>query len=405
MGTGAPSGAYYHFGLEYAQTLALEGIELQVRQTQGSVENLELLSASPGVDIALVQGGVVDPEIETKLRSLGSVYYEPLWVFHRAGLEPRRLADLENRRLAVGAKGSGTRALALQLLEANGIGAVQAELLPLGGDAAVQAMEEGQVDVAFLVASAQASVVKRLLTASGVTLMSFERADAYTRLFPFLTRIDMPRGVIDLGNDIPPRPVTLLATTANVLAREDLHPALIDLMLQALSSAHAPAGLFEQTGEFPSARYLQLPLAPEAKRFYTSGPPLLRRYLPFWGATLADRLKVMLLPFIALMLPLLRFAPPVYRWRMRSRIYRWYRLLLRVEDALMQDTERRDEKDLLRELDRIEQDVRRLSVPLSFADELYELRLHINLVRGKVRSAETVRASIVGADMANTRSQ
>jgi TRAP transporter TAXI family solute receptor len=384
MATGNPQGAYHAFATAYAEHLAAEGIELQLVNTAGSVENLDLLRQGL-VDVAMVQGGVSATQAGEELHSLGSLYYEPLWLFARAGLDVDRIPRLAGKRVAIGAQGSGTQALVSRLLQDNGLDAGAADLVTLAGDEAAAALLEGRVDAAFFVSSAQSGLVSRLLRAQEVAPASFERAAAYARRYRFLTSLQLPEGAVDLQRNIPARPVQLLAPAANLVIDAQLHPAVIDLLLQAAEAEHADGGWFEAPGEFPQAGLLAYPLAGEARRFYKHGPPLLQRFLPFWAASLIDRLKVMLLPLVLMLLPLVRVMPPIYTWRMRARVYRWYDELERVDSQLASgDTVDRDA--LAAELDRIETDVREVRVPLSFAHQLYHLRQHIALVRQDLSS-------------------
>jgi hypothetical protein len=242
----------------------------------------------------------------------------------------------------------------------------------------------GEVDAASLVTSHRSSVVQMLLRSKNVRLLSANRAEAYTTRLRFLHRVKLPEGVIDLRNNIPPGDITLLAPAAQLVVREDFHPALIDLVLQAATETHAAGGLFERPGEFPSPQYLDFPLGKEAQRFYKSGPPFLRRHLPFWAATLVDRLKIMLLPFLALLFPLFKLMPPIYRWRMRSRIYHWYSELEAVDSRIQKNHAVEQIDEYLAELDRIEDMASTVSVPLSFSKELYDLRLHIEMLRNEL---------------------
>lgn len=381
MASGGEQGAYHAFANAYAKRLAAEGIELQIVNTAGSVENIALLRSGQ-VDVAMVQGGIEDDGRGEELHSLGSLYFEPLWLFKRAGLEIDRLPQLRGRDVAIGLDGSGTQALVKRLLSDNGLETDSPQLHRLGGDAAAKALLAGQVDAAFFVSSARSELVSLLLRAPDIELVSFERADAYARRYRFLSSLELPEGVVDLHQNIPPRPVKLLAPAANLVVNADIHPAVIDLLLQAAEQAHAEGDWFEQRGQFPQDALLAYPLAQEAKRYYRHGPPFLQRYLPFWAASLIDRLKVMLLPLVLMLLPLLRIMPPIYTWRMRSRVYRWYEQLEQVDLRLVkQDTDR---QALAAELDRIENDVRAVHVPLSFADRLYHLRQHIDLVRQRL---------------------
>lgn len=378
MATGGIDGAYHVFATRYAERLAREGITLELRPSAGSVENIRLLRDG-SVSLAFVQGGVDDAAPDAAgLQSLGSVYYEPLWLFHRRDLGFSDVRDLAVKRVAVGPPGSGTRALVTRLLKDNGV--IDSERWdPAGGEAAVDALIDGRIDAAFFVISAQSPLIDRLLRAPDVALADFERADAYTRRYRFLSSLLLPRGVVDLGADIPGSPVRLLAPAANLVVRPDLHPAVSELLLQAANDVHRAGGWFEDDGEFPKPALLAYPLSGEAERYYKNGPPFLQRYLPFWAASLVDRLKVMLLPLLVLMLPLIKVMPPIYTWRMRARVYRWYDELESAEQRLA-DGER-DRDHVFAELDRIEAEVQRIKVPLSFTDQLYHLRQHIDLVR------------------------
>ena len=388
IATGSESGAYYHVAQRYRDILARDDVTLHIRTTAGSTQNLSLLEAQePTVEVAFVQGGIGDAEANPELVSLASLYFEPLWVFFQQHPSIVGLADLGQKRIAVGAQGSGTRPIALQLLQDNGIGDEQAELLPLGGQEAVDALVAGEVDAVFLVASPQSEAVQTLLTAEDIGLLNFRRADAYSRFHPYVSSVRLPEGAINLEANIPPQDVMLLAPTANLVANPTLHPALQDLLLFAAEEVHGRGGLFEERGQFPSSKYLDFPLSKEAARYFESGRPFLLRYLPFWAASLVDRLKVMLLPLVALLIPLGRLLPPIYRWQVRSRIYRWYKELLVINPKLQESLADAQCERYLQELERIEDEVAKLSVPLSYAQELYNLRVHIQLVRDQVQRA------------------
>ena len=392
MVTGGEEGAYYLFGLRYQEILARHGIALEVRTSTGSIENIQLLDQDRDhADVALVQGGTEQDAVPDDLVSLGSLYYEPLWIFHRADLKIERLPDLRAKRISIGEHGSGTRAVVSQLLEANGIAPTSPGIESLGSDAAARALRAGDLDAAFFVTAPESPLVQELLRTPGLALMSLDRAAAYARRCRFLSQVTLPQGVIDLEANLPPRDVTLLAPTANLVVRADFHPALIDLLLQATAEVHSPGGLFERPGQFPSSEYVAFPLSKEAQRHLESGPPFLQRYLPFWAATLVDRLKVMLVPLIAMLLPLVKTMPLTYQWRIRSRIYRWYRELEPVESASLAGEPPPEIDDRLTELDRIEREVAKLSVPLSYREKVYDLRLHINLVRTQLRSLQAGR--------------
>jgi hypothetical protein len=334
---------------------------------------------------------MAQPSDAKAILGVASLFFEPIWVFYRNPAPIDRLSLLQSKTIAVGPIGSGTRAIALDLLQENVIGESSARLLPLDAGQALRALTEQRIDAAFVIASAEAPVVQALLRLPDVRLMDFSRAEAYVRKHRFLSDIVLPEGAIDLGSNIPAQPVRLLAVTANLVVRRGIHPALVDLLLQATGEVHGKGGLFEEPSEFPSPRYLDFPLHPDAKRYYKSGPPFLQRYLPFWAAAQLDRLKVMLLPLLALVLPLVKIMPPTYRWRMRSRIYRWYREIQAVELQAEQSRSAELIERQLAELDRIEQDVTKVSIPLSFHDELYDLRMHLGLVRDRLREVQAGR--------------
>ena len=383
MATGTAGGAYNALAERYRIFLDQHGITLELRTTAGSVENLGLLESGE-VSVALVQGGIVGDTPPAGLHSLGSLFFEPLWLFHRQGLDLDRLTSVAGLRVAIGAEGSGTRALAERLLEENGV-SEQVETLPLAGTEAAEALLAGDIDALVMVSSASSTLVRQLVADANVQLASFARADAYERRYRYLSSLKLPEGTFDLAADRPERDVSLLAAAASLVGNDSLHPAVVDLLLQAASAVHGDGGVFAEHGQFPAAKFLDLPLSPDAERFYRYGPPFLQRFMPFWAATLVDRLKVMLLPLLVLMIPLFKIMPPLYQWRMRARIYRWYSELETVDDAVDDSPDAERRAVLIADLDRIEHDLREVRVPLSFANQLYHLRQHLELVRARLR--------------------
>ena len=382
ISTGTESGTYHAFAKRYQEILARDGVTLELRTSSGALENFRRLADDESeVEIGFVQGGTADSEDAPDLLSLGSVSYEPVWVFYRGVERVDRLGQLRSRRIAIGAEGSGNRKLALELLAANGASAAPTRLLPLGGIDAAEALVAGAADAVIVVAAPEAGVVKALLYAKGVRLMNFDRAAAYTRRFQFLYPVMLPQGTIDLIRDIPPADTHLFAPTANLLIKDTLHPALVDLMMQAISEVHGGRGVFHNAHEFPSAKDPEFPLSPEARRYYQSGAPFLQRYLPFWAATLADRIMVMLIPVIALLIPLLRAAPALYAWRVRSRLYRLYGELKFLEHDIRDNLGPHQYDDYMARLDAIDQAADTRPIPLAFADQQYTLRQHIDFVR------------------------
>jgi TRAP transporter TAXI family solute receptor len=383
LATGHEDGAYFAFGQAYAERFRREGFELVLSQTAGSVENLRLLTDEPAeVPVAFMQGGIGTPAEHPALTSLGSIYFEPIWVFVRGSETPGRLTGLAGKRIAVGAAGSGTRAAALLLLADNGITDETAELLEMDGNQALEALAEGTVDAAFFVGAATSQTIATLLTLPEVTPMSFERAEAYVRRHAWLSKVVLPMGTLDLANNLPARDLVLLAPTATVVVTPEMHPALIDLMLLAMDDTHRQGGYLEPAGFFPTGDYVTYPLEPAARRFYERGPPFLQRYLPFSAANLIDRLWVMVLPLLTLLYPLFKILPPVYSWRMRARVTRWYKELAALDDRLNDRSIERAEAT--ERLDEIERSVEQVHVPAGFADRAYTLRLHIDYLRRKV---------------------
>jgi len=383
MATGSASGAYQAFGKRYAEHFARQGVELVLQPSAGSIENLDALTMPDStVDIAFLQGGIGNAGDHPDLQSLGSVYYEPFWVFVRSQSQPRRLTELKGKRVAIGAEGSGTRAVALTLLADNGVTSDNTDLHAIGSTGAAKSLRLGDIDAAIFVTSVTSKIVRGLLGTPGIALMNFERADAYVRRNNFLSKVVLPKGIVDLAQNLPADDTVLLAPSATIVAAPHLHPALIDLMLMTMSKAHKAGGHLEAIGEFPSDKFLTYPMAPAAEQFYKRGPPLLQRYLPFWAANLIDRLKIMLLPLLTLLYPLFKILPPAYNWRMQSKISRWYKDLQAMDDELHAKAITPDEARAL--LDRIEDAVEQMTVPVTFASNAYTLRLHIEFLRRKV---------------------
>jgi len=395
IGCGPPEGANFRYAQTYQKILSKEGISLELRNTAGSAENLKLLgAASSGVDVAFVQGSMKSLVQDTDLVSLGSLFFEPLWIFHRRDLAVRRIPDLKGLRLAVGKEGGGTRILTMRLLELNGVNSQNTQILAYGYQKAADMLLNGEVDVAFFVSTHLASHVIKLIDAKSVKLMGVERAEAYALLYHYLYVLKVPEGVIDLEANIPARDLTLVAPTTQLVARPDLHPALINLLLEAAVIVHKSGGDFEREGEFPTPKYLEFKLSPDAERFYKFGPPFLQRYLPFWIAILVSRISILLLPLVAVVLPLFKLMPIVYRWRMRSKIYRWYSKLRAFDPERHKEEGTERLQAYLVQLERIEEKVSNISVPLSFSEELFHLRMHIDMLRSKLRQMITNGPSI-----------
>jgi TRAP transporter TAXI family solute receptor len=394
LSTGQQNGAYEAFGKKYADLLGKHGIKVVLKPSTGSYENLQRLAAGEA-DIAFLQSGTTSQdEAERKgLISLGSLFTEPLWLFLREDVKVKDLTQLKGLRINFGPEGSGAPRLFKQVLEANGLEPSELKVSSLANTPATVELLEKRIDGLVFSSAPDAPLIQMLLITPGIKLFDFTQAEAYTRRLPFLTHVVLPRGIVDLGRDLPAKDYHLIAPTATLVARDDLHPALVDLLVQAASTIHSGAGWFQQQGQFPSPKYSEIPVAHEAAKFYKDGPPFLQRYMSFWLANLFDRMWVVVVALGALILPLSKVVPPLYVWRIRSRVFRWYGQLRTVEQALAAAPEDRRDAVYAEQLERlndIEERVNQISIPLSFADDLYGLRSHINLVRQRILAAHEV---------------
>ena len=389
--TAGPAGSSFRrFADSYQKLLATRGVTLEILSSDGSLSNLQrLLAADSRVDIGFVQGGVAKDTGVDGLLSLGSIAYQPLWIFYRSPTPVTRLADLAGQRIAVGVEGSGTRALALTLLSANGITSPPTTFLELEADAAATSLLEGKLDAVFLMGdSASMQTLRALVRSPGIQLFNFTQADAYVRRYPYLNKIELPQGSIDLGKNLPAQDVALIGPTVELVARKELNSALAGLLVDVAQQVHGKPGLLQKRGEFPAPLQHEITISDDARLFYKSGQSFLYRNLPsFWVANLLNRLLVAIIPLIIVLVPAIRFFPVVYRWSIQLRIYRCYRPLLRLErDAFGPLTQERVQ-DLLRRLDEIEETVNHVKVPASFAYQFYELRGHLAFVRQRLKTA------------------
>ncbi len=389
IATGSQQGAYYQFAKQLQSEFALEGIDLILLETEGSVENLEHLADGGDAQVAFLQSGIANAARHSAIEGLASLYFEPLWVFSNHSKRLQRVGDLTGLRIAVGPARSGTRQVMTQLLADNGLDENHLTLLPLAGLAAVDALIDGTIDVVTTISAEHAVTVKQLLGKNhpGIKLMSFERADAYARRYPYFSSVSLPEGVIEFDLNIPASRIQLVTTAATLVVRNDLHPALSDLLMQAAGRVFKRDTLFSSAGQFPSPEFLDFQLNPEAERYFKYGVPFLQRFLPFWAANLIDRLKLLALPLIALFLPLSKILPPAYRWSVRKKIYHWYDEVQLIDQSAFDNTDDENLHNCLQQLARIESDARDVDVPLGYAHELYALRQHIDLLKQQISSA------------------
>ena len=387
--TSGPDGsAFRRYADRYKQILARRGITLEVLASEGAVENLKRLTDNGvKVDVGFVQGGVAAPFDVTNLVSLGSIAYEPLVLFYRGSSHLETLSQLSGKRIAIGRIGSGTHALASTLLKANGISEAGAtKLVQIGGERAVAAMLDREIDAAFLMGdSASGANMAKLLRARGVQLYDFAQAEGYVRRFRYLSRLELPRGSIDFGRDLPRQKLSLIAPTVELIAREGLHPALSDLLIEAAREVHGRANLMQNAREFPAPLEREYPISTDAARYYKSGKSFAYRYLPFWIASLVDRTVFLLIPIVVLLVPGMRLVPTLYGWRIRSRIFRRYAELMALEREALEPLTPERRQAMQARLAAIEKAVIRAKIPGSHADELYVLREHMSFVASRLQ--------------------
>lgn len=393
LATGPAQSAYEAFGKRYAEALKKEGIAVVLLPSEGSAANLQLLREGKA-DLGFVQGGsseagkLQEAGLE-ELESLGSLFLEPVWLFYREDAARRvnpqatlsALTELKGLRVNTGTPGSGLPSLMAKLLESNRIDRSALTVSELEQTPATVAFLGGELDAIVFASAPESLMVQMLLQTPGVKLMDFAQSEAYSRRFAFLSPAVLPRGVVDLAADIPPQDVRLLAPTTTLLTRPGTHPALVQLFALAGNDIHGSAGWFKEAREYPKLAHNEVPVSAEAERSIRNDKPFLQRYLPFWVANLVERMWLVMGLIIAIMLPLSRIVPPLYQFRVRSRIFRWYGQLRDIENRIDSP---HSQDALLDELGRLEQRAGKISVPLSYANELYALRNHIALVRAKL---------------------
>lgn len=378
---GGVDGQYYALAHQYREHLAVHGIEVEVLETAGTVENYQLLMDG-AADVALLQGGQANSARREAVQSLGGMFAEPFWIFAREDIPVQTFGDLRALRLAAGKPGSGTRALADQLT--SDWGGVWAEPSTLGGSAAATALLSGDVDAAVFAASVQAPYVQTMLRDARVRTVPIERANGLAMRYPALAPVTLYEGVVDLGANRPAQDTPLVAAIAQLGVRDGLHPALQSVLLEAAEPIHGQGSILTRAGTFPDATRIDLPLSDEARRYYRKGPTFLRRYFSFGWANFLERAWVFLIPLLTLMIPLSRAAPPLYRWRIRRKIYIWYNDLHALERRGFEAADEATRQQVLSEIHALQLEVGKVEVPVSYNDELYHLRSHINFVEALI---------------------
>jgi TRAP-type uncharacterized transport system substrate-binding protein len=359
--------------------------KLKILESKGSRENLKRLTdPSFKVDIGFVQGGITNSNYMTKLVSLGSISYEPLWVFYRSGTSAALLSEFKGKRIAIGPHGSGTRSLAIDMLALNSVAETNSTFLDLDAEPAADGLVNGTVDLAFMMGdSASTKVMRELLHAPDIQIFDFSQADAYSRKIPYLNKLVLPKGSLDFGKNIPPHDINLVGPTVELVARADLHPALIDLLWDAMREVHGGKKMLQRKGEFPApVDHDNISVSVETVRYEKSGKTFLYKYLPFGLAGLLTRVLVAFVPALVILIPALKLIPAAYKWRLRMRLYRWYRAMLAVEQDVQQSPMSKKQHDKLQEqVTEIEANVNLMKVPASFADQYYALRTYVVFVR------------------------
>ena len=382
---GSPGGAYHAYAERYQRLLAEQGVEVDLVDTAGSIENLRLLDEGE-VDAALVQGGLASRQDREELHSLGGLFPEPFWVFVHAGNGINSFGDLRGYRFAIGAEGSGTRSLALALQgEFGGTWPASAQL-PLSGTEAADALRAGTVDAVAFAASVDASYVQQLLRDPGVSLLPFERAPALARRQAALSYVTLLRGVVDIGADIPSSDVPLVAPVAQLAVNKDLHPAIEALLIDSAIAIHGNGSLISEPGTWPDPDATDLPVPNSVRRHYQNGPSFLRRYFSFDVANFLDRAWVLAIPMLTLLVPLVRAAPPIYRWRVRRKIYVWYKDIRELESRGRASPTPEERAQIVKELQELQEEIGAVDVPLSYTDDLYRLRSHVEFVKQLVKN-------------------
>jgi hypothetical protein len=388
--TGPLGSGFYLMATNYQGVLKKKGINLRIITSEGSLENLERLQdPSKKVDIGFVQTGLTNGAKSGRVVSLGSISFQPMLIFYRGDVPLQLLSQLKGKRLVIGPVGSGSRSLALEMLALNEI-TNNATLVDLDGAAAASALTQGDVDAIFLMGdSASVEVIRSLLRRKDIHLYDVIQADGYIRRITYLSKLSLPRGSMDFGNDLPEHDISLIGPTVELLARSDLHPALSDLLLETAKKVNGKAGLFRRQDEFPNPVEHIFPVSEDAQRFFISGKKFFYRYLPFWIASLVNRVVVVFVPVALVLIPAFKMIPFLYRWRIQMLIFKWYRSLLALEKEVQRaDAQTHAEKYLAR-LDQIENAVNKMKVPAFFADQFYNLRGHISFVRAHIPQKET----------------
>ena len=385
IATAFKGASFEFYGRRYKERLERLGLQVELRETAGAVENVKLLQdPKSGVDIAFVTGGVSDASKAPNILSLGTVYLQPYWIFYNAKETFTNFGQLKSTRIAVGPEGSGTKFSAEAVLGKVGVNTKTATMLAYAGNEAVEALDKGLVDAVWIIGSPRANAVQALLRNPQVKLMSIPLAEAFTRLMPDLVRLTLPQGVIDPENNMPPNDVTILASTTKIIVRNDIHPQIVYAMLRTMTEEHSNADIFHKSGEYPMSVDSEYPMAATAVEYYKNGPSFLHRHLPLWLTVHVQRFIALLIAAVAIGVPVFSYVPRVYRWALKHRTRILYGRIGVIEKALQTDLSQDQVIELQKEIESIDRAASALQLPRRHLDLLFGLKVHINLVRTRV---------------------
>ena len=392
IATGFPDGLYHQFAKQLQVELAKEKIVLRIQNTGGSVDNLALMADSKsGVDLAIIQSGVGNPNQYPKLTALAGLFYEPLWVWYRPdafikdGGTLRQLSQLKGKKVSIGNEGSGTNILSQAILKLNDIESTQLNLVSLSPDEAIKQLRQGGIDVAMIVLAGEAPLLKDFYQLPGIRLMDFDQAETYTRVLPYLNRVDIPRGLVSIAHDLPKQDIHVIAPTATLVTHSDINPATVSLLLGTTYDILRNYSRLQKPGEFPSSKGLDFPIDLDAEIFLKDGPSFFYRHLPFWGAVWLERVIKILIPLLIILLPIFTYLPVILNLSLKIRLGRLYKTLKTIEKRFAAS---KNTDELLSGLNDLENRIERLNVSAIQSKELYDLRMHIALVRDQLKQAK-----------------
>ena len=391
LATAFRGASFDYYGRRYRDRLARDRINLELKETVGAVENLKLLQdPQSGIDAAFIAGGISNGKHAPGLLSLGIIYHNAFWVFYSSSQSIEHLPQLKGKRIAVGPVGSATRQAAERILGLAGVSESTATFLPLAGVAAVEALNDSTIDVVWILGALEVPAVQALLKNPNARLLSFEMADAYTRIYPDLVQLTLPRGVLDIEKNIPPNDVSLIANVNRVLVRNDLHPEIVYHLSKTMLEEHSEPGVFARPGEFPKSADPEFPLHASAVEFYKNGPSFMQRHVPLWLYAHFQRLIAVIAAVIAVVIPLFHYLPMLYRWTVRRRLLYWYGRLQALEASIDSNPSGKHLTEVQIELQQIDEAVSRIHFPLAFSDQVYNLRSHVEIVRRRTTPRENL---------------